>query len=147
MEWPILCTNVHVRRGTMLYSNRQYLTVAADKGFKVPETKNVLEMDLTPDSARSILKEIVDADDGRVFFVSHAEDQMTKRRITRPQVLRCLKAGRIVEGPYRDPHTGDWKVNMEVISAGNVVGVVAALDFDENIQKNISIVVTAFYRR
>ena len=140
-------TTVHTRHGTMLYLNRQYLTVAADKGFKVTETKNVREMDLTADSARSILKEIVCADDGRVFFVRHAEEQMTQRHITRQQVLRCLKAGRIVEGPYRDPQSGDWKVNMEVMSAGIVVGAVAALDFDEDIRQNISIVITAFYRR
>jgi len=111
----------------------------------VPDFGNVLEMDLTPDLARRLLKEIAGADDGRVYFADHAEEKMTQRRITRMQVIRCLKSGRIAEGPYWDHEYDDWKVNMEVMSAGNVIGVVAALDFDDNDKRNVSIVVTAFY--
>lgn len=50
--------------------------------------------------ARKILQEVAQ-DSGRVFFSDHAEKQMTRRRITRTQVLKCLRHGHIVEGPVR----------------------------------------------
>jgi len=130
----------------LLYLNRQYLTVAADKDFEVPEDQpkdqNVLELDLTPTLAKQILKEIVEADDGRIFFRPHADERMAQRGITRPQVYQCLKCGRFVEEPYRSDRYGNWEMKLEVVSAGDIVSVVAALDYDED--RNITIVITTF---
>lgn len=128
----------------MLYLNRQYLTVAADRDFEVPEDQpkdlNVLELDLTPVLAKQILKEIIKADDGRVFFARHAEQRMVERRITRKQVC-CLKNGRFAEEPHRGPG-GDWKMTLDSVSAGDVITVVAALDYDN--ERNITIVITTY---
>lgn len=114
----------------MLHYNRQYLTVAADKDIEVPEQKSVLSLDLTPVTAKRVLREIIDADDARVFFTRHVEIRMVERRITRKQVLRCLRSGQFVEGPHRGVQ-GNWEKRLEQLSAGNVVNVVAALDCDD----------------
>jgi len=120
--------------------------VAADKDIEVPEDQpkdqNVLELDLTPTLAKQILKEIVEADDGRVFFRTHADERMAQRGITRTQVYRCLKCGRFVEEPCRSDRYGNWEMKLEVVSAGDIVSVVAALDYDED--RNIIIVITTF---
>lgn len=125
----------------MLHYNRQYLTVAADTYIEVPEQRNVLELDLTPATAKRILREIIDADDARVFFTGHAETRMVERGITHKQVLRCLRNGQFAEGPYRGIQ-GNWEMKLEQISAGDVVSVVAALDYDDD--RNITIVITTY---
>lgn len=102
--------------------------------------ENVLKMDLSPVSARRVLTELA-ADSSRVFFTAHAEERMRERIITRTQVLRCLRHGSITEGPARDPH-GKWVVRMEVLSAGDVLRVVAALDNDGD--GNLVLVITTY---
>lgn len=102
--------------------------------------ENVLQMDLTPPTARQLLAQLA-ADSGCVFFTSHAEERMQERGITRAQVLRCLRHGNIIEGPARDVH-GKWVVTVEVLSAGEVVSVVAALDNDGN--GNLVLVITTY---
>jgi len=47
----------------------------------------------------------------------------------------------LLKRPYREPG-GEWKMRLEVISAGNVVNVVAILDYDDD--KNIAIIITTF---
>jgi len=137
--------SVWTQDDVLLYLNRQYLTVAADKDVEVPDDQqkdqNVLELDLTPILAKQILKEIVEADDGRVFFARHAEQRMVERGITRKQVLCCMKNGRFAEEPHRGPG-GDWKMTLDSVSAGDVITVVAALDYDH--ERNITIVITAY---
>jgi hypothetical protein len=130
-QWRELCYTL----------NRQYLTVAADKDFEVPEAENVLLMDLSPVKAKQILNEIIEADDGRVFFTVHAERRMTERKISRKQILCCLKNGRFVEEPYREPG-GGWKMKLDSVSAGDIVTVVAALDYDDG--RNITIIITTY---
>ena len=101
---------------------------------------NVLVMNLDSSRAQQILREIAE-DSGRVFFTNHAEQRMLARHITRTQVLRCLKHGKLVEGPARDPH-GKWLLTTEVLSAGDVVKVVAALDSDSS--GNLVLVITTY---
>lgn len=102
---------------------------------------NVLRMELGPRSARKIVGEIAE-DSSKVFFTHHAESRMVERRITRSQVLRCLRHGVVIEGPYRDTH-GSWKLNMEVASAGSVITVVVVLDWRESIG-DYAIVITTY---
>lgn len=102
---------------------------------------NLLQMDLTAITAARVMADIA-SDSARVFFTRHAEQRMTERRITRTQVLRCLRLGRITEGPYRDI-SGNWKMTMQVASAGNVITVVAALDWHAD-TGHYAIVVTSY---
>ena len=66
-------------------------------------------------------------DSGRVVFTDHAIRRMRERRITRTQVLRCLAAGRIVEGPARDIRAG-WACRVEGVAEGRGLAVAVALD-------------------
>ncbi len=101
---------------------------------------NVLQMDLSPTTAKRLLSELA-RDSKRVFFTNHAEERMQQRGISRLQVLRCLQHGNLIEGPARDVH-GKWVVTVEVLSAGDVVTVVAALDHDD--AGNFVLVITTY---
>jgi len=101
---------------------------------------NVVELDLSIPLARKIILEIC-ADTSRVFISTHAEKKMMQRDITRSQVMRCLRSGAITEGPARGIK-GNWELTMNVLSAGDSVTVVAALDNDEN--GNHILVITAY---
>lgn len=100
---------------------------------------NVISLDLRPEKAKQILKEVVKAE--RVFFTTHIRDRMVERSITRKQVLRCLEHGLIIEGPYREPG-GNWKMNLETVSAGDRIVTVAVLDRDES--GNFCLTITVF---
>ncbi len=102
---------------------------------------NVLRMELGPRSARKIVGKIA-GDRSKVFFTHHAELRMVERRITRGQVMLCLRHGVVIEGPYRDTH-GSWKLNMKVASAGSIITVVVVLDWRESIG-DYAIVITTY---
>jgi hypothetical protein len=95
----------------------------------MPRYGKVVPIGLSPVRATKLVREIAQ-DSARVFFTHHAEVQMQKRHITRTQVLRCLAHGGVVEGPARDIK-GKGIMNLEVLSAGDLIVVVAALDRDE----------------
>ncbi|GMR17672.1 MAG: hypothetical protein BMS9Abin33_0065 [Gammaproteobacteria bacterium] len=99
---------------------------------------NIVEMELSASKAKKFLLEITE-NSSRVFFTRHAEKRMKQRKITRPQIIRCLQSGAITEGPARGI-SGNWEMRMEVLSVGDPVTVVAALDNDE--QGNFVIVIT-----
>jgi hypothetical protein len=46
----------------------------------------------------------------------------TDARITPVQVVRCLRAGKLVDGPTRDEF-GKWICKLERLSAGDAVAV------------------------
>lgn len=77
-----------------------------------------------------------------MFLTVHAQKRMSKRKITLVQVLRCLKAGRISEGPARDHIKGGWKCTVEHYTAGDSVGVAVAI---ESIQSTGVTVITVFH--
>lgn len=104
------------------------------------DRSNVLVMNLNVATAQQVLREVAE-DSARVFFTDHAEERMQTRCITRVQVLRCLRHGRIVEGPVRDVR-GNWALKVEVLSAGDVLTVAAALDHDEH--GNLVVVITTY---
>lgn len=80
-------------------------------------------------------------DSSRVIFTAHAEKRMRQRKITRTQVLRCLTHGHVIEGPAPSIK-GNWEMKMEVMSAGEIVVVVAALEKDDS--GNFAVIVTVF---
>lgn len=96
----------------------------------------VLPLRLTPAVATRIVREI-SADTARVAFSPHARSRMSKRRINRTQVFRCLRAGALVEGPYLDIRDY-WRCAFETVTAGDAVKVVVAFNTREML-----IVVTA----
>lgn len=103
---------------------------------------NVLRHELTPTFALQLIRRIAE-NSARVFMTRHATKRMAERQITVPQVRKCLLVGTISEGPYRDVK-GNWKVQIEALTAGDVVVVEAALDYDE--EGNQIIVITAYRR-
>lgn len=103
--------------------------------------KKVVKMRLTPQSARKVFNELA-RDSANVFFTTHAEKRMRQRKITRTEVLRCLRAGHITEGPSLSIK-GNWEVRMQVASAGAPISTVAALEYDET-TGNYLVVITVF---
>lgn len=93
---------------------------------------------LSEPNARRILREAAD-ESGRVFFTTHAEKRMKERRITRVQVLRCLRHGTITEAPAWSSTKGTWELRVEYVTAGDQIRVGAAIDPEEMV-----IVVTTF---
>jgi len=87
-----------------------------------------------------MLREIA-KDSSRVSFLDHAEDSMEERGITRPQVLRCLREGKIIQGPGIDDF-GLWRMGLKTIAAGDIVKVIASLDYDD--KGNYVIVITTY---
>ncbi len=100
--------------------------------------KNILQFGLNETSAKKILKNLADH---RIFFTNHVEERMVERSITRKQVFKCIKHGKIIEGPYQEPN-GDWKLKLEVITAGDVVRTVAVLQKDE--RGDYCLIITVF---
>jgi hypothetical protein len=63
---------------------------------------------------------------------------MRQRRITPVQVVRCLRAGKLVDGPRRDEY-GKWICKLQRLSAGDSIAVVIAIDPSSDL-----IVITVF---
>jgi len=84
------------------------------------------------------------AADGRVDFVDHAEKRMIKRKVTRTQVIKCLKNGFISEGPFKSSQ-GNWEMTWEGVSAGQKIGLEIALDLDSD--GALILVITVMTRR
>ncbi|MFA5531779.1 MAG: DUF4258 domain-containing protein [Thiohalomonadaceae bacterium] len=101
---------------------------------------NIIALDLSRPVALRIVREIA-ADSSRVAITDHARERMAQRRITDAQVVRCLKHGLITEGPARGVR-GNWEFTLEVLSAGDPVAIVAALDRDT--RGNYVVVITAY---
>ena len=78
----------------------------------------------------------------RVFFTSHARTRMRQRAISITQVLRCLRSGRISEGPAPDVMKGGWKCTLEHYTAGEQLGVSIGM---ESVQAKEVTVITVFY--
>ncbi|WP_126456878.1 DUF4258 domain-containing protein [Sulfuriflexus mobilis] len=68
----------------------------------------------------------------RVEWSSHAKKRMRQRKVSMTQVLRVLKTGGILEGPYEDIKTGHWKCRLEQFTAGDNVNVVVAIERNED---------------
>jgi len=101
---------------------------------------NVVDFNITPARAQKLVKEIAEGS-SRVIFTYHAEKRMCERKITRTQVLRCLTHGNIVEGPAPSIK-GNMEMKLEIMSAGEIVAVVAALEKDES--GNFAVIITVF---
>lgn len=85
-------------------------------------------------TARLALRMIREAatDSARVYLSGHAEKRMRQRRITRVQVLECLRRGQITEGPVLDIK-GNWTCRVERLVAGDQVKVAVAIERRSNL--------------
>lgn len=101
--------------------------------------KKVVAFRMTDVAAKRLLGQIA-SKSANVIFTDHAVKQMKKRKITRPQIINCLKKGQITESPCLDHH-GMWKVTIERYASGENVGCAVAIDNS----KQKSIVITAFW--
>lgn len=100
----------------------------------------VVNFGITPARAKTLIREIA-KDSSKVIFTKHARKRMFQRKITEPQVIKCLTHGLIIEGPAPDVK-GNWSMKLEVISAGDIINAVVALD--KNDSGDIAVVITAF---
>jgi len=84
-------------------------------------------------------------DSSNVYFLRHAEKVLKKRRITHHQAVMCLRLGKIVEGPYIDNGSGNWRFRMERLCCGEEVTLAVELEnTEENGVYKLILVVTAF---
>lgn len=85
-------------------------------------------------SARAALRIIHHAaeDTWRISWTGHASKRMRERRIAPTQVLRCLRSGKLVDGPHRDEY-GKWICRLEKLTAGDPPAVVVAIEPPSNI--------------
>lgn len=103
--------------------------------------KPVSRTNLTQAAAQRIVRRVA-ADSAAVFFTAHATARMRQRHVTRAQVLHCLAGGRITEGPAPDAK-GRWCLTLQRYCAGDLVNVVASLDWDAEAADYI-LVITVF---
>ncbi len=100
-------------------------------------TGKVIPLDLTPNRALTIIREIA-ADSSRVAILEHAKGQMRRRKITRGQAISCRRLGIISEGPGVNVK-GFWRCRLERLAAGQEISVVTSFNSRERL-----IVITAF---
>lgn len=101
--------------------------------------KKIVPFRMTEVAAKRLLVRISEQS-VNVIFTDHARKQMRARKITIPQVLNCMKKGRITEAPCMD-HAGLWKVTVERYASGENIGCAVAIDNS----KHKTIVITAFW--
>lgn len=98
----------------------------------------VVALALSVDAARRLVQKLA-ADSARVYITAHAANRLKERGITRPQVLECLRKGRITEGPALGTR-GHWEMRFERQWCGEVVKVVAALHWDPDRRKDVVVI-------
>ena len=99
---------------------------------------NVVALALSVDAARRIVHKLA-AESGRVYVTPHAANRLRERGITRPQVIECLRKGRITEGPALGTR-GHWEMKFERQWCGEIVKVVAALHWDPDLRDNVVVI-------
>lgn len=101
--------------------------------------------DLDEQGAKQLIKRLAeDEENFSVFITTHANSQITKRKITRKQVVTVLKTGNITEGPFLNPKH-NWQCTVEGYSAGENITVVCAIESNEEAGE-IVVVITAYGR-
>lgn len=98
-------------------------------GFSGCFMDKVTELHMTTARALEIVQEIATNNTIKVVLTNHAKRRMRERKITRKDVLCCLRHGKIISGPVRSEE-GNWEIKMSSLEAGEKVNVVAALDRD-----------------
>ena len=74
---------------------------------------------------------------GNIYYTTHAQKQMRLRNLTTSHVVKTLRRGAVIEGPYLSIHD-DWKMNFRYVTAGTKVVVTVAIGWPSEL-----IIVTA----
>jgi hypothetical protein len=93
--------------------------------------------DLSKDEALKVVRMIA-AETKNIVVVAHGKARQRQRRITRPQIERCIQKGVITEGPFLDAHA-NWQVNLTRYAAGEEITCVVAIEWVSKI-----VVIAAF---
>ena len=94
------------------------------------------------EDVRQKIADLAKNESSAVYFLSHAEDRMVERNITRRQAFKVLSQGELVDSPHWDTEAeSGWKCVLRRISAGVEVRVVAKL---VDRQSTCCLVVTVF---
>jgi len=101
----------------------------------------IIKLDLTINAARDIITRTAHVS-SHIFFTYHALEQMKGRRITKKQVIACLKGGGITEGPILG-RKDNWECTIEGYCAGQGLAAVVAIKFMEDSSNHI-IVITSY---
>jgi hypothetical protein len=80
---------------------------------------------------------------GRIAYRKHALDRMDEREITAAQVTQVLRRGEVTSAPAWDMKYGNWRFTMRANTAGEDVGVGAAIDV-EPLSGQVIVVITVF---
>ena len=102
--------------------------------------ETVVPLTLTDSAAADIVRGT--AETGAVIITNHAQERMLERDIDRAQVFDCLKRGRVKEPVHKDIGTGNWKLTLERISAGQLVTVPVAITYKK--QGTYAVVITVY---
>lgn len=102
--------------------------------------ETVVPLTLTDSAAADIVRGT--AETGAVIITNHAQERMLERDIDRAQVFDCLKRGRVKEPVHKDIGTGNWKLTLERISAGQLVTVPVAIAYKK--QGTYAVVITVY---
>ncbi|MEN3157096.1 DUF4258 domain-containing protein [Alkalimonas sp. NCh-2] len=81
-------------------------------------------------------------DSGKVFYTAHAEQRAAERDIDRLDVIRILRAGAIVEGPYFDNSKGNYRLTVEGKTSGRWIRVAVAVQPVEPENRSFAVIVT-----
>ena len=68
------------------------------------------------------------ADSENIVIIPYGQRRTRQRKITRPQVEKCVRLGTIQEGPFLNQH-GHWQMNLFRHAAGEQVTCVVAIDW------------------
>jgi hypothetical protein len=93
---------------------------------KAPPSVN--EFPLSQKMAKKVITELACKYTNRVKLSAHAKTRMLERGVTNMQILKILASPHSIftEAPHMTA-AGDWKFNLQGVSAGDVVEVVAVL--------------------
>ncbi|MCL2715989.1 MAG: hypothetical protein FWD68_15800 [Alphaproteobacteria bacterium] len=67
-------------------------------------------------------------DSDNIVIVRYGKWRTRQRKITRPQVEKCVRLGTIQEGPFINQH-GHWQMNLFRHAAGEQLTCVVAIDW------------------
>lgn len=70
---------------------------------------------------------------------SHNEARRKQRGISHQDIARVLRAGRLAEGPYIAIKSGNWRMNVTGLTAGEELTCVAEIEWRKSV-----LIVTVF---
>jgi hypothetical protein len=87
----------------------------------------VVPLTLTTTAALRMVRQLA-ANSGQIVILSHCQQRMVRRHITRRQIELCLQKGNIVEGPSMNAR-GNWQVNVFRHAAGEEMTCTVAIEW------------------